>query len=344
MKQDNLSLMDISLQARSGKTERFIKNNYLKIPVSSLYCLKALGALFVICIHCYSPKPLYPIIRTAVPFFFIISGFFLYKEDSEEAFQKCINAFKKILWITLYANIFYYICYNVPDNILPFKSLKSVVFFIATGSNLGFHLWYLTAYLETLFIIIVCIKFRMLSKLWFCIPLFILWGLLTGKYQFLVPSLPNNLLLSRNFLTMGIPGFGIGWLLRKYSSKVLNIFASPVIGALIILSLSGFEAILLNLGGGKILSGDYLITTFPLATAMMLVGLRYPTFGKDTILELIGKKYSTYIYIFHVFVYRTLRTLTNGLLEFPPITFPFIVFFLTIAFIAIWEKCSRKFF
>ena len=181
-----------------------------KLSFSSIYCLKVLGAFFVICIHCFDPWFIFPIIRTAVPFFFIISGFFLYRDNLEQALDKCIKTFSKIFWITLYANFFYYICYYVPNDIFPFRSLKSLIGFIVVGNTFGFHLWYLNAYLETLLVIIIAIKLRLLRQLWCFIPICVIVGLITGKYEFLFPYIPNNLILSRNFFTIGIPCFGIG--------------------------------------------------------------------------------------------------------------------------------------
>lgn len=334
-------IKDTLNQIKNGRTGGYSYNSNLKF--SSIYCLKALGAFFVICIHCFGPWPIFPIIRTAVPFFFIISGFFLYRENQDEAYYKCINTFKKILWITLYANIFYYLCYDVPINIFPFKSIKSIIYFIAVGGSLGFHLWYLNAYIEALFIIIICLKFRILNYLWRWIPLCILWGLCTGKYEFLFPYLPNNLILTRNFFTIGIPCFGIGWLLKKYSYRLLEIFKYPILFTLLLLFLSEVEIFSLKFSG-HFLVGDYLITTFPLAAFMVLIGVKYPLIGKDSMIEYAGKKYSTYIYIFHIFVLRMFSIFNTKVLGLPSITYPFIVFVLTILFIIIWKKCSHKFF
>lgn len=324
-------------------TEQIKQNN--KIKYSSLYCLKAFGALCIIFIHSYNPFYLYPIIRTAVPLFFMISGYFLYSEDSEIAQRKCIKAFKKILWITIYANLFYYISLNIPNDLFPINSLKSVVHLITVGTSLGYQLWYLNAYIQALVVIIIALKFKKISFLWKCIPIFLILGLMTGKYQFLVPFLRNSLSLSRNFITMGIPFVGIGWLIRKYGSQLLSKFSSKVIFAFLIIVLILSESEVCYFRFNRIfLHGDYVITTIPLVALMLLVAIKYPLLGKNSLVEVIGKKYSLSIYIFHIFVLEVFKIINNDFLHLRLMTFPFIIFILTLMFSIVWEKCSKKFY
>lgn len=331
-------IRDAYFQIKNGRKANLKYDDGLKY--SSIYCLKALGAFFVVCIHCFGPWIIFPIIRTAVPFFFIISGFFIYREDPQRALIKCVEAFKKVFWITLYANLFYYIACYLPTDLLPIKSLKSLVEFITVGRNLGFHLWYLNAYLETLGIVILALKFRKLRQLWYLIPIGIAIGLATGKYEFLFPYLPNNIVISRNFFTIGIPCFGMGWLIRQYSRQLLKFFTSPLLLTLLILILSECEMAILKFTV-PYLRGDYLITTFPLAASIVLSAVKYPLIGRGSMIELIGKEYSTYIYIFHVFVFQVFLSLNSNLLGLPSFTFPFIVFILTVLFIIIWRKGSK---
>lgn len=310
---------------------------------SSIYCLKALGAFFVISIHCYCPWFITPLFRTAVPIFFIISGFFLYRENLDDVLNKSFRTLKKLVWITLSANIFYYICFFVPYNIVPFESLKSIIGFLVVGHTFGYHLWYLNAYIQVLLVLIVAIKLKILPFLWRGIPLFIIGGLITGKYEFLFPDLPNKLVISRNFITIGIPCFGIGWLIKKYSLNLAVIGPCHFVLPMILFALSEFECIFLKYYTNKDLIGDYTIITIPLAASIFILFLKYPALGKDSLLELIGKKYSMNIYIFHIFILKILKILNNKI-GFPTATFPFIVLILTMVFIVIWKKCSESLF
>lgn len=317
--------------------------NKENIPYFSIYCLKAMGAFFIICIHCYAPWPIFPIIRTAVPFFFMISGFFLYRDDRNQSITTCIKSFRKIFWLTLYANIFYYLCFYVPNDLFPFTSTKNLIKCIFFGNKLGFHLWYLNAYLETLIIVIIFQSLNKLNFLWFIIPVFVIWGLLTGKYQFLLPCFPNDLLVSRNFLTMGIPCFGIGWLIKKYHIRILSIIRYPILFTTFLLILSEFEISLLRYSDNFI-GGDYIISTYPLAASILITCIKFPLFGKRSIMEYVGKNWATYIYIFHILVLNLFSRLNSKYLELPAFTTPFIVFSVTIFFIIVWQKSSEKSF
>lgn len=320
------------------------KKNISSPSISSLYCLKALGAFLVICVHSYDPWIIYPIIRTAVPFFFIISGYFLYKEDSIQALSKCVSTFKKIFWLTLYSNIFYYLCFHVPNDIIPFKTIKHIILYIGAGQGMSGHLWYLNAYLEALFIIIISLKFKILKLVWCCIPIGIVFGLLVGKYEFLFRSLPNFVLLSRNFFTIGIPCIGIGWLLKKYYFKLSRMISYPISLVITLSILSEIEMIILYHNNIHILSGDCIITTIPLAASIVFVCIKYPSFGTNTVIERIGKQYSTNIYVFHMIILKIFLILIRDMLNLPSFTFPFIIFIITIIFIKIWGKCSKIIF
>ena len=77
---------------------------------------------------------------------------------------------------------------------------------------------------------------------------------------------------------------------------------------------------------------------------MVLTAVKYPLIGKGSIIEFVGKTYATYIYIFHIFILKMFSILNVKFLGFPSFTLPFIVFILTLFFIIIWQKCSKKFF
>lgn len=313
--------------------------------VSSIYILKALGAFFVVCIHCrLDSRFLYPIIHTAVPFFFMISGYFLFTADKEEGIHRCVRSLSKIFRITVYANIFYYIAFYLPDDMVPLKSFREIVAFITIGDGLGTHLWYLNAYVETLIVVIFALRRGWLKWLWWCIPLFLLFGLATGTYQFLFSFLPNKLTLSRNFITTGVTCFGIGWLLRQYGGILLRLIKSPAWLAVLLLILSEAETFIV-MGGGHLLKGDYIITTMPLAASMLLVAVRYPNLGRGSIAETIGKKYSLDIYIFHLFVLQIVAAVNYQYFDVPVgifrIIFAPVTYVMTILFVYIWQKFPR---
>lgn len=306
-------------------------------PYYSVYCLKALGAFFVICIHTLNYWFIEPIIRTAVPIFFMISGFFIYNPDKTISINKCVKLLKKILWLTVFANLWYYFAFYFPANLYPLNTPSKIINFILIGNNLGFHLWYLNALIESLIILILCFRFGIKFSCWFILS-FLIVGLLFGSYSFIFSAIPYSLILSRNFLTMGLPCIIIGWFIRKYFKQIQNKIKIPWFWILIITFLGIFEAWCI-FADNENYAGDYLITTIPLAALLLFVLLLRPKLGHGTLLASIGKKYSTFIYVFHIIFLSWFEITANKFnFSFNQWLVPFIVLFLTLIFSILLKK------
>lgn len=314
------------------------------MQISSLYCLKTFGAFCVICIHCYQPIFLVPIVKTAVPIFFIITGFFLYNDNRGVTIKNCLRSIIKIFWITIYANLFFYFVNILPKELIPFHSLKKIIKFILIGDGIGFHLWYLNALIESLIVILFFIYIKKLRYLWMCIPFFLIVGLLTGSYARLGP-LPNHYLFSRNFITMGIPCIGIGWLIKQNLKFLMTFLHYP----LLITTFVGFIACLeififeyYNFYSEY--KGDYFLMTIPLSTLLFLLCIKNPNWGKNNFFEIIGKKYSTFIYVFHIFILWIIWKFMDNFIAIPRPIVPILTFIFTILFVKLWKFASIKTF
>lgn len=331
-----------------------------KKSISSLYILKALCAFFVVVIH-FPMKYgylFYPIIYIAVPCFFMISGYFLYSDDRKDMISKLSKTICKTLYITLLAYAFYIIVKILlsllfgteigltSDSLLKITLAGPTIW--ATG-----HLWYLVAYLETLFVILLLVWFRSLKLVWILIPLGLITNLLMGKYGFLLP-IPSDLMindvpkymLARNFFTIGIPAFSIGLIIRKYNQMIIQTInkhnAWIISGLLLLFSIVEFT-ILYSLYG-RTFSGDIAIFTVPFSISLIIICLHYKEFGNDTIFEIIGKKYSSDIYIYHMFVASFIIWLIEIILgklfggNWNFLYSAFIIFFATLIFVIIWQR------
>ena len=325
--------------------------NLMNTPVetrkeySSIHCLKALGAFFVVCIHTCRTIETEALIRTAVPLFFMITGFFLYNEDGNIARKNLKKSLKRIFWLTVYANVFYYMVFFLPHDICPLKNWRDVERLIIFGDFFETHLWFLTAYVEVVVLILFAYKFRFLKLLWCMIPIFLALGLLLGKYSIFLPEGSEGLLRSRNFLTIGLPCFAVGWFLHKYQQQFLKAFPYPllILVALILLSY-GEEYWLSWLSGQEILLGDLLITTLPISFMLMLLGVKHQDWGKGTFFEKIGKKYSTGIYVYHMFILYFLSIISEKYFEINSILMSFVCYAVTLGFVMVWDFLSYKVF
>lgn len=134
----------------------------------------------------------------------------------------------------------------------------------------------------------------------------------------------------RNFLFMGLPCMMVGRCIREKADRAFSFLANPkyfwiyTIGAILLIVI---EMTVLNwLFADRGVRCIY-IFTLPLLLPIFYSALRNPKFGEGTWVAVIGRKYSAYIYIFHILVARFLLNFTDG--ENSLLTrcfFPFIVF------------------
>lgn len=243
-----------------------------------------------------------PFLRIAVPVFFIVSGYFLWSSDRNAAIGHCKKALKKVAWLTLFANIIYCIFWliiNTGDSKFPIHDIKSGISFLLFGGSFGFHLWYLTAYIETLIVFIIALQLKKEKFLFYLIPICLLINLLTGKYA-IIPSVNGNII--RNFFTTGIPCFCIGWWIRGNEVVILQKVAKRSSVLLFVTLLFSY----LEWGILRYLKnenpGDIYFFSIPLAVSAIFFCLENKKFGRSSFLEKIGKKYTTDIYIYHLII------------------------------------------
>lgn len=141
-----------------------------KSRLLGLDALRLLAAFLVICQHIqtyYGDAFVRPISRIAVFLFFLISGYFLYDERAELIRFKCLKSVKKTCRIYLWAILIYGIeaLYEAIKSgsfdVFHIGPWKLYVFFASCSSPFfpyGYHLWFLIALIEALFIIAVISK------------------------------------------------------------------------------------------------------------------------------------------------------------------------------------------
>ncbi|WP_139243248.1 acyltransferase family protein [Anaerocolumna xylanovorans] len=167
-------------------------NKYPDIDIFRL-----LAAFLVIAIHT-SPLASYSLYgdflltriagRIAVPFFFMVSGFFLYSGQEKNP-DRLISFVKKtaVLYgisILLYLPVNWYTGYFT-DKHLIFKVLKDI--FI---DGTMYHLWYLPAAITGSIISFACLKFFGMRKAFILTSLLYLIGLMGDSYYGIISGLP----------------------------------------------------------------------------------------------------------------------------------------------------------
>ena len=329
--------------------------------ISSLYVLKAICAFLVVVIH-FPMKYgyyFYPIVRIAVPCFFMISGYFLYNDNREKMISNLKRALSKTLHVTITAYLFYFLIEIV--NYIIFKgnslstSSNTIFYYLLAGPQIGSssHLWYLIAYLETLIVAFICTKSNTIKILWCLIPIGLTANLLLGKYGFLLPSFDFSsvgipkYIIARNFFTIGIPAFACGLLLRKNIAQINERVNNKKawITAISFLILASLEFVVLHIKFELKYMADISLFTIPLAISLILLCLKYPNFGEQSYIKTIGRKYSTDIYVYHMFggnfligfigaiIYKITKVECLAIYNAP------IVFIATLIFVIVLQKC-----
>lgn len=316
--------------------------------------LKIICAFLVVCIHVPTSLRIYENIvvlsRVAVPIFFMITGFFWNKVVIEHQEKNQIVKILKLIvtsvviylaWIVIYGNL---IGKNLIKNYEKVftKELIELVFF--NKFSLAGHLWYLFAILYIM--ILMQYLYRILkynkSLIYIFIIILLLFQLLLGNYSWIINKyfLPE---ITRNFFITGLPYFLIGAITEK-NIKILKekFFMWKII---IILMLSSIiEANLLK-NMNYIIDKDIYITTIFLSYIIFVKMLYMKNDNKYlSNIGLIGKKYSTPIYIWHNIFHTILFILSKklGLLDIYQILAPILVFSVIIICCIFYQKIKNK--
>lgn len=314
-------------------------------------------AFLVVCIHVpyegYWGHAFMALTRIAVPFFFILSGYFLGNklEDS----TKILKQFKQIALITLFATGVYFIWYlalaiyqrtgvsNYLESIFSFKSIFNWI--IYNDPAIGFHLWYLYAYLYTLIIVYIAVKFNVVQYLFYLIPVLLSVDLIFGKYSLVVWKTEFPVHCVRNFLFLGLPFFMIGSYLRKNESLLNKLKTTAPMMVIIFVITTLVEYFILENLGLNATRDHYISTVFLTIFTFAFASSRNI---KSKILSIVadcGKNYSLDIYVYQII---WVNIMTSVLIRMPKLTqfyaifAPAVVFALSLMSAIVLQKIKQK--
>ena len=282
----------------------------------TLEIIKVIAAYMVVFIHVPFPGKLgvalNALARFAVPFFFMVSGFFSRGISTDRIKKRAKNLL--VLFLVAAA---VYILKDLALMVLrnDVKGMKQ--YFIAyldakvLGKLIVFnwppmsgHLWFLLALAYVYGILYLIAKYK-ISKKWLYGASIVLLiahfalgeiGLLFG---FAVPAL-----YVRNFLLFGMPFFGLGMLLHKHLDKIQPLTEKCSNWLIFLMLLLGIGATLVSrqfLGVTELCIGSLLMLT-----AMMTIAIKYSKRRYPKPVKLVAAC-SNYIYLFHPLVAGVLK-------------------------------------
>ena len=277
------------------------------------YCLdfiKGIACIFVVLMHCEFPGRLGIVVQTisrfCVPIFFMVSGYFCFKEgagkvDYQASFRKKTG---HIFRITLYACLFYLLFVLVQQfiwgdqnlHISLAKVVKWLVFndpFIVAGQY-----WFLFALLY------VYIMYALINRVGAWKIIYPFAGVMLLAYYCLAQGahlagvhFPN--MVYRNFLIEGFAFFTLGRWIHEHQDRLHC--SNGILLAVIVLST------LLCIPERYVMGRDFgvNICTLPQVFALFLYAVNNPE-RHEGIVQRIGKRYSMFVYIIHPMVWHSL--------------------------------------
>lgn len=250
--------------------------------------------------------------KTAVPFFLVVCGYMLYRDDSKKMMKRLLKQTKRMLIFFVGANLFYGVVTAIGDKITMgridmrpyFTSKKILDFVLYNFSPFSEHLWFLGSLLYALVILLILNKIKILKHAVFAGPVLIAAYVILSHLNI---GEPYQL---RNAILVGLSYPLTGMLIRRFEKNILNIkFISIILPVLAVIAsvVAIFELNTYKKGVEVPFVGCEVLTI-----VLVLLCLKFPKFGMGTYAEKIGKRSSLGIYIMHIFTMMIFLVTNNS--------------------------------
>lgn len=266
--------------------------------------------------------------KVAVPFFIVVCGYFLYRDDGKEFMARLKKQALRIFILTVAANVFYMLWQMVPSLIsgTPLNILLKSYFTKDAVINLllwnmspfGDHLWYLASLLYALLITMLLSKLKAFKYAMFLAPL-----LLSGYIALSFFGNPADYYVYRNAVLCTLAYLMFGCLISRYKALLMKPSVWWYVGAGALLC--ALNVIEFNARHGD-LSTPYFSAEL-LVYVLVLICLKLPSLASGTLAERLGSRCTLFIYIVHI-------ALADVLLSLPAANVP--AFFRTLAPVAVF--------
>lgn len=259
----------------------------------NLDTLKCIAVLMVIYIHTQSNEYILLITRTAVPIFFLISGFFYTPMSFNKQIRKLLSftciflLIYIIIQLTIHGKIFL-------TNLFTIKN--AIDFFLVNSTTcVGEPLWYLPASIYALTILHFIVKRKKTTILFITIPLLLIINTILAN--------TGHIARYRNFLFTGLPYITIGYFIAQYKSIIREklIRISPIFMLLILLTLSYSEYLIYQTLKLTYIRDHYISTTFLSVYIFILASLILKQ-KRTAYISYIGQNLSGIIYGIHFLI------------------------------------------
>lgn len=241
--------------------------------------------------------------KTAVPFFLVVCGYFLFREDNAEMMKRLIKQTKRMFIFYVLANVFYaglfaLMSWKTEGSLASFKACfekKPLMdFLLYNFSPFSEHLWYLGCLLYALLIMLLLNKLKVLKYAMFISPALI------AAYVVMAHMGVGEFYQLRNAIFIGLGYTMTGMLIRRYEKKILSVKYLGIILPLLFIACT--VAAIYELGHYEQGTGVPFVGCEIMTYVIVLLCLRFPNFGVDTFAEKFGRDCSLPVYILHIAV------------------------------------------
>lgn len=277
---------------------------------------KAIAAYSVVLLHVPFPGKTGEVVnalaRFAVPFFFMVSGYFCFKAREEDILKKMPGKATHILVLTGVSYLFY-LLWGCVQNATEGKNVVDWLGKIITPSNIEnflrynsssavkSHLWFLPALLYCYLIFWVIVKCRACKAAYLLIPVLLTGHIWMDEGRFLFGN-ACRVMEFRNYLFTGIPFFLMGHLIHREQEILKK-------------KISGFLCFFFVIWGAVMTTAEFFligkmemyIGSVFLSVGIFLFSVLCQELSVPDFLEEAGEKYALFIYVLHPAVKEILQ-------------------------------------
>lgn len=247
----------------------------------------------------------YPLYRLAVPLFFLISGYFNFREDPNKRCAGALQFIKRSAKYMAFGFSFYIIfdfvmCYVDGNGVgyyfttLFYENILFDFFFLNRPITYsGAQLWFLIALFVVSLVHYALVRFGKEKWYRWIVPASLAIQLFFGAYMRVFQETDMPIRYTRNAWFVGLPFFGLGYLLAQVQLHMKKWYT------VIYLALAAVFTVL-QIPEGHFVEAEVYASTIPAAVFTLLFFLGLPSPKAAFYYKWCGKNMSFYIYILHM--------------------------------------------
>lgn len=272
--------------------------------------------------------------RWAVPFFFIVSGYFFYHNYVRHGDKALVNTLKKLLAIILVANLVY-----LPVRMVRHGRAWDKVFTLELFTS-NYHLWFVNALVIGYLVLWLLLIRGWEKRLLPVAHLALLFSLFTYAYAPVA-----GLVIDRNFsmMVLALPLLIYGFTASKtgFFEKRFTLLSGVLIAVAGFVLQSAEMMLVYRLTGRSPHNQEVVFGSLLFALGMLVLALKVPV-SREVRLAAYGRKYALPIYLYHALVIILFTGLINhfALADHPLVLWlnPFVCVLVTVSLIWLLDK------